>query len=252
MRHTGTLRHISARCWSAIALGALSACGGGDGGIDQQAEKALCFDSRVFAVGAKLNIDYVESGFATGARTETSVVLSDIATFNGSPNLVERRITTSGTSVRGETNYRVESNLSKYEKPLGPGVTGLYGTVANGRFGQQRTVLYNPPYEDRRGELKRGQEGVFTSQGIGTTTGTVPAGPTSFTRQIRVKFVGVDSLSLPAGQYAACRYDIRTDDGAFSSEWIYRGVVVRQERTTGTPDPEILEMKTGTLDGASL
>lgn len=159
MRHTGTLRHISARCWSAIALGALSACGGGDGGIDQQAEKALCFDSRVFAVGAKLNIDYVESGFATGARTETSVVLSDIATFNGSPNLVERRITTSGTSVRGETNYRVESNLSKYEKPLGPGVTGLYGTVANGRFGQQRTVLYNPPYEDRRGELKRGQEG---------------------------------------------------------------------------------------------
>ncbi|MNL74771.1 hypothetical protein D3C87_2004540 [compost metagenome] len=63
--------------------------------------------------------------------------------------------------------------------------------------------------------------------------------------------MGVELLSLPAGSYKACRYDVRVDDGPISREWLYRGVLVRQERQNAT-DIEVLELKSGALNGVPL
>ncbi|MNT61570.1 hypothetical protein D3C72_1992230 [compost metagenome] len=142
-------------------------------------------------------------------------------------------------------------NFLQYESLRGLGVVANHGMVASGRFGQQRTVAYNPPYEDRRTELNKDQEGTFTAHGVDTSTGSFPAGPTPFTRKTQVKFVGVELLSLPAGSYKACRYDVRVDDGPISREWLYRGVLVRQERQNAT-DIEVLELKSGALNGVPL
>jgi hypothetical protein len=236
--------------FSLIAVFSLSACGGGDGNGSGAVtgEKNSCFDNGIYAANAVTKVEYIESGRASGTRTEIGSIFSTNASFNSVEGLIGRQISIEGTSQLGDLNSRTTSNIASYIKLQDSGVPLQYGSIAHGRAGIQRTLVYTPAYEDARSTLTPGGELTFSMAGTDTTTGPVPSGPTPFSQTTRVKFVGVESLQLPSGNYQACRYDVSVNGSAATKEWLYRGLVIRTESPTGN----IFEMKSGTLNNVPI
>lgn len=233
--------------FSLITVFSVSACGGGD--ESGSGEKNLCFDNDIYAANAVTKVEYIESGrLYSGTRTEKGFVLSTNASFNSVEGLIGRRIIIDGVSQIDETNYSTTSNIVSYIKIQDSGVPLQYGSVATGRAGTQRTLVYTPAYEDARRKLTPGEELTFSMVGTDTTTGPMPSGPTPFSQATRVKFVGVESLQLPSGDYQACRYDVSVNGSSVTKEWLYRGLVIRTE----SPSGNISEMKSGTLNNAPI
>jgi len=229
--------------FSLITVLSLSACGGGD--ESGSGEKNLCFDNGIYAANAVTKVEYIESDrLSSETRTETGVVLSTNASFNSVEGLIERQISIGITSQTGETSPFTTTYSSSYMKIQDSGVPLQYGSVAFGRAGTQRIRVYTPAYEDARRKLTPGEELTFSMVGTDTITGFMPSGPTPFSQTTRVKFVGVESLRLPSGDYQACRYDVSVNGSSVTKEWLYRGLVIRTEYPSGF----ISEMKSGTLN----
>ena len=214
---------------------ALTGCGGGD----NEAAKSLCFDNSIYAEGTSYKLNFTQ-GETT--PVESGTVVSTNPSFNGHQGLVE---------FREQTQNTVTTTVTRYLKPLAPpnasaqpstgGVVALYGTKAAQGATSFTTTTYTPPYEDRRVELSVGETRTFTGQGI-REDWFRPAAP--YTREERVKFVGVERITLPAGTFTACRYEI---DGG-TTEWWHRNLVIRRDIRNGLS--RILQ--SGMLNGTPL
>ncbi|PJI96909.1 hypothetical protein CLU85_1666 [Acidovorax sp. 69] len=219
----------------------LSACGGGssDNPIHvPELTKGLCFDNGIYASGASYKLNFKEG---TASPVVSGSVLATNASFNGVPDLVQFVETTSNT---------VSIVVTRYLKPLSPqaaftqpsSVVALYGTEAAQGSQSFTTTTYTPPYEDRRVELGVGETRTFTGQGTRTEMFPPNSGP--HTRQDQVKFVGVESITLPAGTFTACRYEVNGN----TTEWLHRSLVVRRDISGG----ESRILQSGELNGTPL
>lgn len=229
-----TLAKISLATICSIAL---TACGGG--GSDDSNEptvpsldKALCFDNSIYQANAKYQLQFLE-----GSRgiTVSGTVESTNANYENNSNLVK--------FIEVHNNV-VNTVVVRYIKPLASGIVAQYGTEAAQGTIAYTVTKYSPPYEDRRAELAIGTTGTYVGQG--TREVVFPwsgNGPQPYTRTDQIKFVGVESITMPAGTFTACRYEVNG-----TTEWWHRGMVIRQDFANG--QSQILQ--SGELNGTPL
>lgn len=227
---------------SALAVLTLSACGGGDSDTPlplPELTKDLCFDNGIYALGASYKLNFKEGA---ASPVVSGSVRATNASFNGVSDLVQFVETTNNTVTTVVTRYlkRLTPQIVLTQPPSF--VVALYGTEAAQGATSFTTTTYTPPYEDRRAELSVGETRTFTGQGTRTVMFPPQAGP--HTRQEQVKFVGVESITLPAGTFTACRFEV---DGN-TTEWWHRSLVVRRD----VNDRESRILQSGELNGAPL
>ncbi|WP_298207995.1 hypothetical protein [Acidovorax sp.] len=213
----------------ATALTLIGCGGGNDTPTSSELSKELCFDNSVYALGASYKLNFKEGA---GNLVVSGSVLSTNANFNGASNLIE-------FLTRTETT--VTSSVTQYLKPLAPGIAALYGTKAALGAVSFITTTYGSPYEDRRAELAVGQTRTFVGQGI--RDDMFRPGPVTFTQENQIKFVGVERITMPAGTFTACRYEVNG-----TTEWWHRSLVIRRDFNNG--EPRVLQ--SGELNGTPL
>lgn len=225
---------------SAIAIAALvlTACGG-SGGDSTPSEpvltKDICFDNRIYAENAKYTLKYLEDGLRT---IETAgIVRSTNSSYEGVTNLIEfQDITLNSTTTA----------VTRYLKPLAPGIVAQHATVAAQGTLTLTTTRYSPPFEDRRAEMSLGETRTFIGTGTRETGPYSPVtGPQPYRREDTIKFVSIERITTPAGTFPTCRFDY-TDSK--TSEWWYRSLVIRRNLADGSSRV----LQSGELNGVAI
>lgn len=247
MNRNNVSAHATFRVALAAAVLALTACGGGSDAIQPVA--AGCFDSRLYAANTRVELQYSKPSAPHNTMTESREVLSTNATFNSTTGLVATKLSSIDTYRPPGGNILVAGEKVVYQSFPRPGVVALHGSVATTRGNPgERTLSYSPPSEDVRATLAPGEEATNLAQGTDSRPG-VDAPPQPFSTQTRIKFVGVETVTLSTGVYQACRYESLDAPGGYS-EWIYRGIKIRSG-FLGVP-ASIVEMTSGTINGVPI
>lgn len=149
--------------------------------------------------------------------TTTSVVVR-AATFNGTP-VTEAEFTnvTAGVTSVG----------SSFFAPDGLNTIDYGGRVNSTAAGFSITVdtFFEPPFVDRTGSLKAGETFSATRTGrrVTKTTGApvpIPDSTVNFSDRPSITFVGIESVTVPAGTFQACKFTDNTDPSQVVTEWI--------------------------------
>jgi hypothetical protein len=120
-----------------------------------------------------------------------------------------------------------------YSTRTAPAESTAFG--GNHRTEQGETVsdvhaVETPPFVEKRWGLADGQSVTETRTTATTTTVVVsgvaePAQTDTVTTTTTVTFVGIESVTVPAGTYSACRFQLAVQDESSSSitEWVLVG-----------------------------
>jgi hypothetical protein len=250
-----------ASCLCSVGLVALIGCGGGESGAVVQAPTtpvvtvvpivptplpepvapvtaARCFDSSLRAAKTNVGASYAVSGDQVGtASIQTSFSSATASPFGGGTSVMERYV--NQEEVIG--NFTAKSKVSYYEKTLSPNVYELLGSIATSALvsgGGSVTNTYTQHFVDARSTLSIGQTATYSGSGTATTVTPFAssANPTvDMASTLTVKFWGAERVTVPAGTYDACRYEILSSSGPIAinleskpgTVWIYRGVPIK-------------------------
>lgn len=224
---------------SVAAAVALAACGGGGGDSTTPPEpvltKDICFDNRIYGADAAYVLNYLEDGTRTVSTSGT--VRATNASYEGVTNLIEFREVTQNT---------VSTVVTRYLKPLAPGIVAQHATVAAQGAAALTTTHYSPPFEDRRAEMLPGETRTFTGTGTRVVSGIgVSSDPLPYERKDTIKFVGIERITTAAGTFTACRFE---DASNLSTEWWHRSMVVRRDLNGGSSRV----LQSGSLNGVAI
>ena len=196
------------------------------------------------------DLDY--QGPITGTQHTESRLTTLNSTFGGVTGLIEVGLLTSGTNSSNGYSFSTNTTGKTYYKVVSPGVIAQYGTsVTAVTFGQSvaTTTSYAPPYVNGAANLAIGETGTYSYTGTLASSGP-GSGPVSFSTT--VKFVGKESITVPAGTFNACRYDTLGTSGAVTATgWYYRSIVIKSS-TPSTSGTQIIQLKAATINGASI
>jgi hypothetical protein len=229
--------------------------GGGTGGGTASA----CYDlSLNDTQGTTIAIDYNYSGAMTGAEHITSTV-GAMTTFEGH-TARETTVTTSGThTVTGQGTATVTSNGKNYGLRTGDAETTDYGSVfsfsttsSGFTFNTDVRTVMSPPAVTHVYSLAAGASITETQSGIATSTSNFGSSTGPFTSTTTTKFVGTESVTVPAGTYNACKFEVSvTVEGStsLSTNWLMvgKGIHIKSVATDMT-----IEATSVKLNGASL
>ena len=214
-----------------------------------------CFENYAQAVGNLIITDLDFQGTLTGTQHTESRLTSLSSTFNGVPNLTEVSILTTGTNF--VSGYAISTNTTgkAYYKIVSPTTTAAYGVAATATvLGQSvtTTTTFTPPYVDGTANLAVGETGTFTQTGNVVTSGP-GSGPS--TTSYTVKFAGRESITVPAGTFNACRYEISTQGAggvvSLATSWFYRSFMIKSSFPSGGGTQNI-QLKAATINGAPI
>lgn len=202
----------------------LAACGGGgDGGgvavapappAPPPAAAALsCFNLALFeTAGTSLRTVIDLSGASTGSQTIVATV-GNPTTFNGTATR-ETVITATGTGAAGDVQLTSDIETRVYRLATSNGTVTEHGatsraaiTVSGNTGTSTGRTTSSVPFVDGRFTLSAGQTqlqtGSFTT--ATTTNGATSSQTTLISRNVR--FVGIESVTVPAGTFNACRFE---------------------------------------------
>jgi len=227
---------------SSISMGMvlLAGCGGGGGGETEQPEAtgqaSDCFDPSIYAVGATFRLDYQVRGLYTGTAARHGQV-TGTATFDG---------------VSGLTVVEVESTLTQGNVVADRRMTHNYLSVDGLAVVEQgyveenlldptqdvKTRTYDPARRDARAELGPNESlniSVRATDTLTTSSGTQLSGGTEAQNE-RITYRGQESVSVPAGTFEACRFEVRPQGagGPLDAEWIQVGTGVQLKYVSGS------------------
>jgi hypothetical protein len=228
----------------AAALLLLAACGGGGGGSgddgDDPAAGVLASDCRssvLTTVGTTFRFDYAYSGAAAGGVSNVGTV-TRLATFEGQTDATEVDSDMSEDfQLTGQAAVRQITNTLGYVRQTADADV-LYGSVVTFASGaDQGTVVrtvFTPPLLDRRFTLAAGQRTTTTT--TGTATATLPSGRqeiNQLSQTVTVTFTGKEQITVPAGTFDSCRFEINLTGTAQPSViWYQVGTGVALKSTT--------------------
>ena len=206
-------------------------------------------------VGDKTVSEFAYSGFDTGTETSESEVLSDNASFNGFDGLWEIQTKTNGTVTVTGLVADTTTEGKVYSKINGS-TSSIYGSVITGTtagaFVTTVKTLYNPPYTDNRWSLAAGETGRYPTSGT-IYSNMLPQQMVNLSGANLVKFVGMETVTVPAGTFNACKYEESTEDNPtnITTNWLYKGHPVKTHTTT--PQGSLtIELKSALINGAPL
>jgi hypothetical protein len=178
-----------------------------------------CFDLNLAQTpGTHIVVDYSATGAMTGSMRVDSLV-GGLTTFEGQQALLTTVLTTgSATTAQGSTT--IDTNMKLFSSPSGTEVV-QYGqefvtAAQSGPYTLTTTnrTVWNPPYADPQYTLALGQSATSTLSGMLTTTISgipgVPGVPTttSISSASTTRYVGRESVTVPAGVYETCNFEV--------------------------------------------
>ena len=212
-----------------------------------------CFEDFLLAVGNVVVTDYEAQGPLTGGTHTETKLTSLNSTFNGTPGLFETSVVTTGTNFSNGIAFDTNISGKSYGKRVSPGVVASYGgTATTVLFGQSYTsnLTYTPPYVNGTANLLVGETATYSYTGNLTSSGP-GSGP--ITGSTTVKFVGRETITVPAGPFNACRYE-EQGSGSFavsSTTWYYRSFPIKSSVPSGS-GTQLIQLKSATINGASI
>jgi hypothetical protein len=237
-----------------VAFAVLAGCGGGSDDAPRPTQvpvfaSAKCFEPARYELGATLLLSYGPPGDV--ARTKVSSrVGTTMVTFAQTPGLLSDITTSETINPPGTISRPVHT--TRYLQVKSDGTLVEYGTLINGPLsGMSEETTYSPPVVDARFTLTEGSTMSFSS--IGTRRNGITFQPMDgVDLTTTVRFEAIESVSVPAGNYQACRYRVTDTDSKNNTSlsgvfWVYRSVVVRSTTDLGT-----VELKAAQFNGAPL
>jgi hypothetical protein len=167
--------------------------------------------------GTTVKVVWDYAGPITGTQTVTSTVGSQ-KTFEGQ-QAVETVATTTGTNTVAGVTTSIDTVVKAYTRKTGAAEITYYGALVTASqqvlgfsIPMETKTVWTPPWVDHRYTLGVGEQLTQTYSGSTTiTTGGVLGSPSTVTTQPTpvsnvVKFVGIESVTVPAGTYNACKF----------------------------------------------
>ncbi len=216
--------------------------------------------------GTRSVVAYQYVGPVTGSIT-TDLLTGALTTFEGQ-QAREMTVKTTGTTSSAGQNVPIDTLIKNYQRRTGDAEITSYGSS----FSNSSTVsgfttttvsksVYAPPWVDRSYALAIG-ESLTTTQSMTTTATTtitgspVPLPPTTTTTPSTItqtiKYVGRESVTVPAGTYSACKYEY-SSGGALTTSWVIvgKGLMVKSLSVVGNTT-QTLQATSVTLNGQRL
>ena len=194
-------------------------------------------------------LNYNISGAETGTSASTSVN-NPSATFQGSSaSEWNQTITTTlsaptaGTfTVDTQFYYQLDGSVEVELGNIAQITSPLAGTI---------TTVFTPAFRDLRWTLAAGGEFTGTRSSTNTTAFTgVPGITTNASSQLKVRYDGRESVTVPAGTYSACKF---TENDGEAVLWFdpASGASVKSV-STGSGGSVTLELTSGSVNGAPI
>lgn len=237
-----------------VAFAVLVGCGGGSDGAPPPAPApvfapAKCFDAARYEMGATLSLSYGPpdkvAEFTDSTRVGTTTV-----TFAQTPGLLSDF--NSRETIRPPGTIARPVKTTRYLQVKSDGTLVEYGALIDGPLsGQSEETTYSPPVTDAGFTLAEGAALSFISKGT-RRNGITFEHMDGVDRTTTVRFEAIEPVSVPAGNYQACRYRVTDTDNKNNTSvstvfWVYRTVVVRSTSDSGTA-----ELKAAQFNGAPL
>ena len=202
----------------------------------------------------------------TGNQTVDATV-GALTTFEAQ-SAVENVVRTTGSNTVAGNTTTIDTNGKYYARRTGAAEVTQYGLlltatvqIAGVTVPTESKSVWSPPWIDRRYGLALGASLTQTYSGSTTSTvgGIMGAPPTVTTTPVSAstttKFVAVESVTVPAGTYSACKFeefDTATPT-EITTSWLIvgKGIMVKTMANTGT-DTQTIEATAVKLNGAAL
>jgi hypothetical protein len=225
-----------------------------------------CHDLAVLDTeGTHSVVAYQYSGPVTGNVT-LDMLTGANTTFEGQQARLLTTKAIGSTSSSGGQMVSVDTETKAYQRRTAQSEITNYGNVrtTRGAVGNQlstavSTTIWSPPWADRQYALAEGQSLVATQSGSTSTTTTVTGSPpttsssTNSTNQT-VKLAGHETLTVPAGTYNTCKFEITRDGVAgTTTQWVIagKGLMVKSVAISGDTT-QTVEASSVTLNGQKL
>ena len=177
------------------------------------ASASQCYNATLYSTaGTTLRSVFNYSGPITGTQTVVATVNGTV-TFEGN-STIESTATTTGTNTVSGITVPTDTEVKTYQSAAANGQTTLYGatgrttqSVAGFAFSTTFKTVYSPPFVNLQFTLTAGQ--TITQNYAGTTTTTTAAGATSASTTVNqsLRFVGIESVTVPAGTFSTCKFE---------------------------------------------
>lgn len=240
------------------AASVLTSCGGGDPGPAPPpapapapspppalppavvGSAAECFNSTLFTSGTRYRLNYLATNRAIGGNWELVVdgTVGAATTFEGVDGVIPVSETRTG-SAGAQYPSTVLFDDVRYIKLEGREVLE-FGAVVGSYFYVQGTTVFSlvkavmtPARRDSRYTLMPGDEAtsnfVYTASPV--TAGIAP--PFVQSRSSIVRYLGQESVTVPAGTFTACKFGT-----SGPAEWIIKGtgIVAKRVQTANTEE----------------
>ncbi len=185
-------------------------------------------------------------------------------TFNGQSGLIEffqdqtttysaPALLASAGTIPTQSRFYFTENGSVETEYGGTIVTGV--TVAGISVNTTTTTTYTPPKPDRRFTLAVGASDTVTSTlGVTSVTNFGPTPATSTAETTTIRFVGQESVTVPAGTFAACKF-VDTANSETTEHWFAKGNGAPIRFTSRTSEGQVVTISmtsASRLNGAAI
>jgi hypothetical protein len=203
-----------------------------------------CFDLALLDTqGTHMVVNYAYSGTLTGNELVDTTV-GGLTVFENSQARATTVVTTGshgGVGVNTTTTYYGSRSGDTFVQF---GFTSVGGGSAGGfNFTSNIRAAYSPPFVDKQYSLAVGGSVSATQTGSLSTDISFPGAPLPIPdtvtedvihNAITTTYVGQESVSVPAGTYNACKYQVTTN-GDSATNWVIagKGILVKTTTTAG-------------------
>jgi hypothetical protein len=217
-----------------------------------------CFDLALMdTLGTHIVLGYQYSGALSGT-IQSDTTVGAMTTFEGHSARESVTLTSGTVSSQGQT-VPMDGTTKSYTSLSGDAVT-TYGMLSNTTSAGVQVngkIVNSPPTVSTYYNLAQGASTTETSSGVTTWTYSiagVPPQTINFSTSTTYTFVGTESVTVPAGTYAACKYTVKeSTDNYTVTNWFIQGKGIHIKTQYTSPDgAQTIEATSVKLNGASL
>lgn len=200
-----------------------------------------CFDQALLDTqGTRLTVSYSYSGGVTGTQTVDATV-GGLVTFQG----YQARETVSTTTSSMQGGFTITAKV--YTARNGDVVTQYGMTTEESAMAPAMRTVYTPPYEDRMAVLALGESHTATQNTTYTYLVNGTENSSSYSSSYTTKYLGVEPVTVAAGTYEACKFEVTSGPGSpATTNWYIRGKGFHVKSVTGD---QVMEASSVKLNG---